>query len=56
MMKKLNTYRKYSKIGIGHFVNKHFFGLKKPKLETAILYTFFVLFIILFSKIIINLY
>lgn len=55
-MKNLNTYRKYSKIGIGYFINKHIFGLKKPKLKTIVLYIFIILFVIIFSKLILNLY
>ncbi len=54
MMKKLNTYRKYSKIGIGYFINKHFLGLKKPKPKTIILYILLILLVILFSKFVIN--
>jgi hypothetical protein len=49
-MKKINSYKKYSKLGIGHFVNRRILGLKKSNKKVILFYIIVILSIILLSK------
>ncbi len=49
-MKKINSYKKYTKFGIGYFINKRIFGLKKSNKKLILFYSIVILSIILLSK------
>lgn len=43
---KPGTYNKYYKLGLEHFVNKHFMNLQKPSLITDVFYMTLMILII----------